>query len=205
MIEEPATAVSDSTKSEVPPAGELHNLAAFTPGDFDRGRGRLTEVAWYIVKMVFFSTNAPWPSRLKAMWLRLFGADVGTGLYIRPRVNIHFPWKLSLGDHVWIGEGCTILNLERVVLRDHVALAHEVYIAAAGHDIASRSLRYRHGPVTINSGVWIATRAYVGPAVEIGAGAVVAPAAAVVGDVEPYAIVGGVPARKIGVRRLERP
>ena len=48
--------------------------------------------------------------------------------------------------------------------------------------------------------VWVATRATVLPGVTIGEGAVVAAGAVVTKDVEPYTIVGGVPARSIGVR-----
>lgn len=123
-------------------------------------------------------------------------------MYIRPGLRVHFPWKLEIGNNVWIGENTTILNLETVVLEDNTALAHEVYLAAAGHDIRSRSFDYANLPIRIRSGSWVATRAYIGPGVTVGPGAVVAASACVVSDVLENEIVGGVPAKVIGQREI---
>ena len=88
------------------------DLANYTTKDFDRGARRLKEVLWTITKALFFMPSWPWPSRLRASLLRLFGAQVGRGLVIRSRVNITFPWRLCVADHVWIGEETVILSLE---------------------------------------------------------------------------------------------
>src|ERR1035437_4993246 len=69
----------------------------------DRGRPKLVEALWYLVKCALFLTPLPFPSSLKRSVLRLFGARVGNGVVIKPRVNIHFPWKLAVGDFTWIG------------------------------------------------------------------------------------------------------
>ena len=161
------------------------------------------EIIWYLTKLAFIQSSLPWPSSVKAAVLRRFGARVGKRLYLRPGVNIHFPWRLTIGNDVWIGDRCTILNLAPVVLEDDVALAHEVYLAAAGHDIASPTFAYANRPIRVRSGTWIATRAFIGPGVVVGEHAVVAAGAAVVHDVDPWSIVGGVPARKIGARRID--
>ncbi|MER7796461.1 putative colanic acid biosynthesis acetyltransferase [Microbacterium sp. NPDC096154] len=184
--------------------GATVQLGAFAPGDFDRGRSRPTEVLWWLAKLAFIQSPFPWPMRFKSGLLRAFGASVGVRLYIRPRVNIHFPWKLDVGNDVWIGEGTTILNLEKVTIEHDVALAHEVYIAAAGHDVRDPRFSYANAPVRISTGSWIATRAYVGPGVHIGKGAVVGACACVTKDVPAESIVVGVPARVIG-RRVLRP
>ncbi|WP_172655881.1 putative colanic acid biosynthesis acetyltransferase [Demequina maris] len=176
-------------------------LSEFTGAPLDRGRSRVVEVFWWLAKLMFIQSSIPWPMSLKRVVLVRFGAKIGKALYIRPRVNIHFPWKLSLGDYVWIGEGTTILNLAPVNIESNVAIAHEVYIAAAGHDIRDPKFGYANAPVHISSGAWLATRSYVGPGVSVGPRAVVAAGAVVVSDVEPDQIVGGVPARTIGVRK----
>ena len=77
-----------------------------------RGRPKWFEAFWHIIKCLFFLSPLPWPSAYKCCLLRLFGAEVGSGVVIKPRVNIHFPWKLNVGEHSWIGEEVFILNFE---------------------------------------------------------------------------------------------
>jgi len=177
----------------------------FTPGDFDRGRPFLVEVAWYFVKVWFFLSPWPWPNRIKTALLRLFGAKVGKGLYMRPRVNIHMPWKLTLGDHVWIGERCELLNLEQMTLEDHVALGHDVFLAAASHNIRSRTMAYANKPLLIKRGTWVASRAFVGAGVTVGENCVIGAGAAVVRDVPPNSVV--VPSASVVVKErvLDQP
>jgi acetyltransferase-like isoleucine patch superfamily enzyme len=63
--------------------------------------------------------------------------------------------------------------------------------------------RIRGGGVVIGDRVWIGYRAIVLPGVKIGEAAVVGAGALVTKDVEPYAIVAGNPARKLGERAVE--
>jgi acetyltransferase-like isoleucine patch superfamily enzyme len=58
--------------------------------------------------------------------------------------------------------------------------------------------------VTIGSDVWIGNGATIMPGVNIGDGAIVATSAVVTHDVEPYAVVGGNPARHIRHRFPQR-
>ncbi|MFM8459196.1 MAG: colanic acid biosynthesis acetyltransferase WcaF, partial [Chthoniobacterales bacterium] len=80
----------------------------------DRGRSKAVEAAWYLLKCVFLLSALPWPMGLKRSLLRAFGARIGEGVVIKPRVNVHFPWKLEVGDRAWIGEEVFILNFEPV-------------------------------------------------------------------------------------------
>jgi putative colanic acid biosynthesis acetyltransferase WcaF len=177
-----------------------HRLDQFDTIGFDRGATLFTEIAWVLVKNLFFLSPWPWPSSLKASLLRVFGAKVGRCLYLRPRTNIHFPWKLSIGDHCWIGDRCEILNLEMVIMEDHVALAHDVYLAAASHDIKSLSMKYNNRPIRIHQGSWIATRAFIGPGVTIGPNSVIGACTVITHDVPENSIVVGPPPIIVGQR-----
>lgn len=90
-------------------------LNEFSSGNFSRGAGKIKESAWYICKMLFFLTAIPYPTKFKIWILKAFGAKVGSGVVIKPRVNIHFPWKLEIGDFSWIGEEVFILNFEKIL------------------------------------------------------------------------------------------
>ena len=87
----------------------------------DRGRPAWVEAVWYVLKCLFFLSPLPWPSSFKCALLRLFGATIGRGVYLKPRLNVHFPWKLRIGDHAWVGEEVFILNFEPVAIGAAVA------------------------------------------------------------------------------------
>ncbi len=180
-------------------------LDLFDHSKVDRGRSRVVEVLWFVVKWAFFETALPWPYAIKRSLLRLFGARIGKGVVIRTRVYVHFPWRLSVGDHCWIGDGSQLLSIAPITMEDHSALAHEVYLAAGGHDIRSATMAPKNEPITIKSGTWVATRAFIGPGVTVHENVVVGAGAVVVKDVEPGVIVAGNPATVVRQRTIDRP
>jgi putative colanic acid biosynthesis acetyltransferase WcaF len=194
----------DAPPTSPPQAGQVR-LDLFDASTLDRGRPRWVEAAWILVKCAFFAPSFPWPNRLKRFLLRRFGATIGKGVVIRPRVNIHFPWRFRVGDHCWIGDGCQILNIADVTFESHVALAHEVYVAAGSHDIRSATMKGDYRPILIKSGTWVASRAFVGPGVTIHENCVVGAAAVVMKDIGPAVVVAGNPARVIRPRVIDRP
>jgi putative colanic acid biosynthesis acetyltransferase WcaF len=139
----------------------------------DRGRPKLIEAVWYLLKCAVFLTPLPFPSRLKCAILRAFGATIGSGVVIKPRVNIHFPWKLSVGDHAWIGEEVFILNLEPVTIGAHCCISQRVFICTGNHDYRQPDMAYRSQPIVINDGAWVGAQVFVSPGVTIGADAVI--------------------------------
>lgn len=139
----------------------------------ERGRGRIVEIAWYVVKCLFFLSPLPWPHRLKAFLLRRFGASIGTGVVIKPRVNIHLPWKLTIGNHTWIGEEAMILNFEPVVIGSHVCLSQRAFLCTGNHDYRDPCFRYRNAPIVIEAGAWIGAQTFVSPGITVGIDAVV--------------------------------
>lgn len=168
-----------------------------------RGRGRLVEATWVLVRALFFMSSIPWPIRFKRRLLILFGAKIGVGFYIRPRVNIHFPWKLVVGDHCWIGDDCGLLNLEPIVMGNNVAIAHRVYIATGNHDYSDHTMSYRNSPIRIDDGAWVASCVFIGPGVTLGSHCVIAAGSVVTKSVEPWKIVRGNPSQVVGTRILK--
>jgi len=57
---------------------------------------------WYFVNIIFFINPLNPISSLKVGLLRLFGAKIGEDVYIKPSVNIKYPWLLEVGNNVWI-------------------------------------------------------------------------------------------------------
>ena len=102
-----------------------------------------------------FSFSRPFHGRLssKADLLRLFGAKIGRAVYLKPRVNIHFPWKLSIGDHTWIGEEVEIYNFEPVSVGSNCCLSQRTFFCAANHDYTDPAMSYRNAPIIVEDGV----------------------------------------------------
>ena len=169
-------------------------LNDFRPDGFDRGAGKIKEVCWYLVKMLFFLSAFPFPSSLKVLLLKLFGGKIGNGVNIKPRVNIHFPWKLSIGDNCWIGEEVFILNFEKVVIGNNVCVSQRAFLCGGNHDFKQPSMPYRNGPITLNDGAWVGASCFVGPGVTIGIDCVVTAGSIVTSNLNNNGIFRGNPA-----------
>ena len=165
-----------------------------------RGRSRVVEALWYFTRRVFFTTSFPWPSGLKAALLRTFGAKIGRGVVIKPRVTIHFPWKLCVGDHSWIGEEAWILNFEPVEIGSHVCISQRAFLCTGNHDYRAGDFRYRNAPIRIGDGAWIGAQSFVAPGVEIGRECVVCAGSVVTGSLPAAMVCSGNPCTPVKAR-----
>lgn len=166
------------------------SLGAFTGGAYDKGRHVGWQLAWYVASELV--VQRWWcPSRLRVAILRAFGARIGRGVLIRDRVRVHWPWKLTIGDDVWVGVGAWILNLEEVTIEDNVCISQEALLCTGSHDRRSRSFEFDNRPIHVAARSWIATRAVVLRGVRVGPNATVGAGAVVSADVPPF---GAVPA-----------
>lgn len=162
--------------------------------NLDRGRSVAFEAVWYVCKVVFFLSALPWPSSLKCALLRFFGATIGAGVVIKPRVNIHLPWRLEIGDHSWIGEEVFILNFAMVRIGAHACVSQRAFLCTGNHDFRDPAFAFRSAPVTVGDGAWVGAGVFVAPGVEIGDETVVAAGSVVHKTLEKGTICSGNPA-----------
>lgn len=165
-----------------------------------RGRSKLIEAAWYAVKCFFFLSPFPWPSSLKVQILRLFCAEVGSGVVIKPRVNIHFPWKLNIGDHSWIGEEVFILNFEPCIIGAHCCISQRAFLCGGNHDFRSIDFKYRNGPITIADGSWVGAQTFVAPSIKVGEECVITAGSVVTKSLPEKMVCSGNPCQPIKAR-----
>lgn len=170
------------------------DLSRFNNAEFSRGVPLWKEAAWWVVRSLLFAPWFPVPSSLKAVALRCFGAKVGKGVVIRSRVNITFPWRLEVGDHVWIGDEVLILSLDRVRIGSNVCVSQRAFLCTGSHDFLAEGFDLVTAEIEIGDGCWIGAQAFVGPGVRFGHGSRCLAGAVVVRSVPEGATVGGVPA-----------
>lgn len=168
-------------------------LDRYDNSDFSRGASKLTEVLWWVVRSLLFAPWFPIPSVLKVTALRLFGAKVGRSVVIRSRVNITFPWRLSIADHVWIGDEVMILSLAPVTIASHVCISQRAFLCTGSHKFRSENFDLVTKPVVIGEGCWIAANAFIGPGVTLAPGTLCSAGAVVLRNSGPGEVESGNP------------
>ncbi len=158
------------------------HLRGFTGKGYVKGRSRPIQILWVALSSIFVERIWCTPA-LRVRILRRFGAVIGTGVLIRHDVKIHWPWKLTIGDDVWIGVGAWLLNLEPICIGSNVCVSQEALLCTGSHHADSPTFEFDNAPIVIKDGAWIAVRATVLRGVTIGRDAVVGAAALVTTDV----------------------
>lgn len=155
---------------------------------YDKGRSRVAQATWFVVQNLIFSK---WwlPARLRVWLLRLFGARVGTGVYIRHDVTVHWPWNLVVGDSVWIGQGAWLLNLVPIEISKNVCISQNAIICTGGHDPRDPSFAYRNAPIYLDEGAWIGMGAMLLPGCHVGRNTVISAGLTVSGHIPPNLIL----------------
>jgi len=158
---------------------------------------------WFFVGLPLLRCQLLPSSSIRARLLRLFGAEIGTGVVIKPGVRVKYPWLLSVGDHTWIGEDCWIDNLGPVQFGNNVCVSQGTYFCTGNHDWSDVAFGLIVLPIHVHDGAWICARATVLPGVTIGEGAILAAASVATKNIPAFAIHAGNPASFVNSRRLK--
>lgn len=137
---------------------------------------------------------------------RRFG-QAGSGLVIYPGVRIFGAKHLRVGNNCRISYDCIIQANGGIELGDEVIFGPGVKLWSVNHvferlDAPVFEQGYDHKPVVIGDDVWLGANSFIMPGAQIGDHVVISAGAVVAGkDIEPYSILAGNPARKVGSRR----
>ena len=140
---------------------------------------------------------------LRRFFYRLAGVKIGKGSTIHMGARFYDPRNISIGEDSIIGEGVVLDGRDKLIIGNHVDIASEVMIYNSEHDVNDPYFLAKNAPVLIEDFVFIGPRAIILPGVKIGKGAVVAAGAVVTKDIAPFSVVGGVPAKIIGERKIK--
>lgn len=158
----------------------------------ERRGGLITLLLQYVAKA---------PSHAFRLWAyRLVGMTIGERAHIYGGLEVREPDRVEIGGASIVGHNVILDGRSGIKIGKNVNISSEAAIWTLQHDPQSPSFGTTGGQVVVDDRAWLSFRCTVLPGVHIGEGAVVAAGSIVTKDVEPFTIVAGIPARKIGVR-----
>lgn len=133
----------------------------------------------------------------------MFGAKLHSTANVHSSVKIWAPWFLTMKEGATIDDNVHLHNVNMVTLEEYATISQESFICPGTHDISSPRHEMISSPIVVGAHAWVAVRAFIGPGVKIGEGAVVGASASVFKDVEPWSVVGGNPAKFLKKRVIK--
>lgn len=152
---------------------------------------------WLILSNYIFLTNIPFPNPVKVLLLRLFGANIGRHTVIKPYVKIKFPWFLTLGDYVWLGENVWIDNLSSVSIGSNVCVSQNSIILTGNHNYTVDTFDLMTKPIIVEDEVWIGANCFITNGITLKKKSVILVSSTVLQSTEEGGIYRGNPAIKI--------
>lgn len=136
------------------------------------------------------------PEELRELMGQLTGKEVDETFRLSPPFYTDFGKNITIGKDVFINSGCHFQDQGGITIGDGSMIGHNVVLATINHDLYPENQRKNHyAPIRIGAHAWIGSNATILPGVSVGDWAVVAAGAVVTADVQPFTVVGGVPAR----------
>lgn len=179
------------------------DLSRFDNSHYDPGASLPKRVAWYVCNAVVFDSWLMPVSAVKRALLRLFGARVGPGVVLKPRINIKYPWRLSIGSHSWIGEKVWIDNLAQVDIGTNVCISQGAYLGTGNHDYRDETFGLVTRPISIQDAAWVGAFSIVCPGVCVARGSVLSVGSVVSSNTQEYWVYKGSPAQPVRPRRRD--
>ena len=116
-----------------------------------------------------------------------------------------WPGRISIGDGAVINERCILDGGGGIAIGDNASLSRGTTVYSATHDPSSETFRYITRPVVIESNVWTGANSTILPGAVLKHAAILAAGSvAIAKEYDSYGIYSGVPAKKIGDRKLRQ-
>jgi len=138
------------------------------------------------------------PEQMIDLFSELFGKKVDESFRVFPPFYTDCGKNITVGKNVFINSGCCFQDQGGIEIGDNVLIGHNAVLATANHALEpSQNRKLNYAPIKICNNVWLGANVTILQGVTVGEWSVVAAGAVVTKDVEPYSIVGGIPAKFI--------
>lgn len=164
---------------------------------------RLARLVWGTVYLLLFRYS-PIPFHgWRSFLLRVFGAKVGHGARVYPKVRIWAPWNIKLGDQCGIANYANLYAQGKIEIGRRTTVSQGVHLCAGTHDYSKPGFPTITKPIYIGSYAWIAAESFIHPGINIGEGCVIGARSVVTKDMPSWTVCTGHPCIPIKERVTE--
>jgi len=125
----------------------------------------------------------------------------GERLQLAPGATLPYPDNTTIGDDVYIGLW-TYIGGGHITIEDLVLIGPHCSVTGGDHafnpETEDFTAPHHRAPIVIGRGTWMAAKSVVTAGVRVGKANLIAAGAVVTADTPDYAIMAGIPARRIG-------
>lgn len=178
-----------------------HNTDTYTGASFSL-KNRLKRLVWNVVYAVFFRLSPRPFHAWRAFLLRLFGAKIGKGVHIYPKVIIWAPWNLEAKDEAGVANGTDLYTQGKITLGYRSIVSQRSFVCSGTHDYTKKGHPLITAPIVIGDYAWVAAEAFIHPGVTIGEGAVIGARSVVTKDMPAWTVCGGFPCKPLKERKF---
>lgn len=163
-------------------------------------KNRITRVFWSLIENSLFRYSPRICFRWRAFLLRSFGAKIGSGTHIYPKVKTWAPWNIIIGDDTGIADGVTLYSQNLITIGSRCVLSQNSYICTGTHDYSLPTYPLITKPIIINDDSWVAAGVFIHPGIVIGAGVIIGAHSVVTKSLDNWAVYAGNPCKEIRKR-----
>ena len=135
----------DACRAVTVKARRFQDLARF--GGTARGGAAWRAQLWWLFQALFVLPTPQYMFAWRRFALILFGAKIGSRVLIRPGVRVTYPWNLTIGDFVWIGDNVTLYSVAEISIGSHSCVSQEAYLCAGTHDHRDVTFAFVSAPI----------------------------------------------------------
>lgn len=179
----------------------MYNVDTHTGPSFSF-RNRLVRMAWGVVSALLFIWSPKPFHGWRSFLLRCFGAKIGKGVHVYPKVKIWAPWNLEIGDQTGIANGVILYSQGKIRIGRKSVISQGAHLCAGTHDYTREGFPLVTKPIIIGDDCWLAAEVFVHPGVTVHNGAVIGARSVVTKDMPPWMVCVGFPCQPIKERRL---
>lgn len=163
---------------------------------------KFLRLLWNIAWCILYRPTPKQFHQWRCFLLKLFGAEIATGVHPYPTAKIWAPWNLKMGANSCLGEYTNCYNVASIEIGENSTVSQYSYLCSASHDYNYKTMPLVVAPIIIGDWVWITADVFIAPGVNIGDGVVITARSSVFHDIPSWKVARGNPAVPVKERTL---